>query len=157
MTLSIDPDGYIISSGNDPGSTVDLDTLLSNLPNFALITAPMKQDALNGARVPDQFGVWPGQAEYEPTYDIYFAAMRLIPFLQAQPVVRQSSSEGTSVAVDAPDWKALLAYYRSMSPISNVMGNSALQKVLIPDGPHVVRTDMSGGWNGYDDVDTDLG
>lgn len=118
----------------------------------------MKTTALGTALVPDSFGVWPGQEGYEPTYDIYFAACGLIGFLQAQPVIRQSSSEGTSVAVDAPNWAGLLAYYRSMSPISHATSQDVLGVVAIPGGSHVYHTDMTGTDGGSDDnVDTDLG
>lgn len=136
----------------------ELTDLLANLPGAALLTPAMKQAALDGALVPDARNVWPGQDEYVNTYDVYFAALGLIGFLQAQPVVRQSSSEGTSVAVDAPNWAGLTAWYRSMSKIAQVGGNGVLRVVPIPEGPHVRRVDMgSGGGDGYDDVDTDLG
>ncbi|QBZ73060.1 hypothetical protein SEA_PHERBOT_9 [Microbacterium phage Pherbot] len=135
----------------------DLNALLQNLPGFALITDTMKQAALDGARIPDSFLLWPGEEGYENTYDVYFAALTLLGFLQAQPVIRQSSSEGTSVAVDAPNWSALINYYRSQSPICRVQGNQVLQNVPIPDGPHVRKTDMSGRGSHYGDVDTDLG
>jgi hypothetical protein len=137
----------------------DLSALLANLPNYTLLTDTMKQDALSGALVPDTNGVWPGQPDYITTYDIYFAAVRLIGFLMAQPVVRQSSSEGTSVAVDAPSWGGLLEYYRSQSPILQATTNGpVLTKVLIPEGPHVYHTDMTGVRGGNNDnVDTDLG
>lgn len=134
----------------------DLNALLISLPGYGLLTNTMKQNALNGARIPDAAGVWPGEPDYINTYDEYFAAMSLIGFLQAQPVVRQASSEGTSTAVDAPSWGGLLSWYRSMSPICQAQGNTLLGVVPIPDGPHVARTDMSGRWDGYGDVDTDL-
>lgn len=133
----------------------DLNALLSGLPGYAKLTDQMKQAALNGALVPDASGVWPGQPGYVTTYDVYFAALTLLPFLEAQPVVRSSSSEGTSVSVDAPNWASLRNYYRSMSPVVQATGNGPLTKVLIPEGPHVHRTDMS-GTGGYGDVDTDL-
>ncbi|QWS69675.1 hypothetical protein SEA_WILLIAMSTRONG_8 [Microbacterium phage WilliamStrong] len=135
----------------------DLNALLVSLPGYGLLTPNMKQNALNGARIPDAAGVWPDQPDYEATYDVYFAAISLIGFLQAQPVVRQSSSEGTSVAVDAPNWYGLLTWYRSMSPICQGQGNDVLTLVPIPDVPHVRRTDMSGRGDEYGDVDTDLG
>lgn len=135
----------------------DLNALLVSLPGYGLLTPNMKQHALDGARVPDSSGVWPDQPDYEATYDVYFAAISLIGFLMAQPVVRQSSSEGTSVAVDAPNWGGLLAWYRSMSPICQSQGNDVLNLVPIPDVPHVRRTDMSGRGDEYGDVDTDLG
>jgi hypothetical protein len=134
----------------------DLTALLAPLPGASSITDSMKQTALTGSQIPDSLGVWPGQAGYQTTYDIYFAATNLLGFLQAQPVVRQSSSEGTSVAVDAPDWSGVGAYYRSMSPILQATSTGPLTKVLIPDGPHVARVDMSGRWNDVN-VDTDLG
>lgn len=133
----------------------DLNSLLSGLPNYASLTTGMKNAALEGARIPDSSGVWPGEVGYVTTYDVHFAALNLIGFLMAQPVVRQTSSEGTSVAVDAPKWDVLMAYYRSMSPILAATGNTVLQSVPIPDGPHVKRMPMRGG-AGNDDVDTDL-
>ena len=135
----------------------DLDALVTSLPNAALLTTKMKQDALDGALLPDSFGIWPGYDGYEATYDPYFAAIHLIGFLQAQPVLRQSSSEGTSVAVDAPNWAGLLDYYRSMSPIAQAAGRGVLTAVTIPGGSHVRRTDMSGRDSYYGDVNTDLG
>lgn len=135
----------------------ELNALLWNLPGYALITPEMKAVALAGAQVPDENGVWPGEPGYIPTYDVYYAALSLLPFLAAQPVVRQSSSEGTSVAVDAPSWDGLASYYRSMSPICQLTGNGVLTVVPIPGGPHVYHTDMSyGGADGVN-VDTDLG
>lgn len=135
----------------------DLNALVNSLPNASLLTTQMKQDALDGSCIPDSLNVWPGHPGYVATYDVYFAALKLIAFLQAQPVVRQSSSEGTSVAVDAPNWAALTLYYRSMSPISQATGNGLLTAVAIPGGPHVRRVDMRGGGAQYVDVDTDLG
>lgn len=135
----------------------DLDALVANLPNASLLTTKMKEDALAGALVPDLSGVWPGNPGYVTTHDSYFAAIGLIGFLQAQPVVRQSSSEGTSIAVDAPNWLALTTYYQSMSQIVQATTSGPLTRVSIPDGPHVVRTDMRGGGAQYVDVDTDLG
>ncbi|AVJ51146.1 hypothetical protein FDJ44_gp08 [Microbacterium phage Pikmin] len=135
----------------------ELNSLLSNLPNYALITEDMKQAALEGARIPDEQLRWPGEDGYEATYDVFFAAITLVGFLRAQPFVNSASSEGTSVSVEKPDWDALLAYYRSQSPIVSATGNSVLQRVTIPDVPHVRRTDMSGRWDSNGDVDTDLG
>ncbi|WNO28256.1 hypothetical protein SEA_GAREY24_9 [Microbacterium phage Garey24] len=134
----------------------ELNALLQNLPGYALLTETQKQAALTGARVPDSFGLWPGEDGYEVTYDVYYAALNLLGFLMAQPVVRQTSSEGTSIAVDAPDWRALAAYYRSQSVICSATGNGVLQRVAIPDVPHVRHANMEGAGHGYGDVDTDL-
>lgn len=134
----------------------DLNALMSNLPGYALLSDSMKQAALDGALIPDAQGVWPGQPDYVPTHDMYYAAIRLTGFLMAQPVVRSSSSEGTSVSVDAPDWQGLLAWYRSMSHIAAVNGNDVLRIVPVPGGSHVTKTDMSGRGTHYGDVDTDL-
>lgn len=135
----------------------ELNALLQNLPGFSLLTETMKQKALDGALIPDSFGIWPGEEGYETTYDAYFAALTLLGFLQAQPVIRQSSSEGTSVAVDAPNWGALARYYRSMSPICEVQGNGVLTKVNIPDTPHVYKVNMRGEGTSYGDVNTSTG
>lgn len=136
----------------------DLDALLVSLPGFSLLTESMKQRALDTALVPDGLGVWPGQPGYQATYDVYWAAIGLITFLQAQPVVRQTASEGTSVTVDAPSWSGLLAYYRSMSKIASASAASpVLTLVEIPDVPHVQRVPMTyGGGDSDVNVDTDL-
>lgn len=134
----------------------DLNALVANLPNASLLSPKMMEDALAGALIPDLNNVWPGNPGYITTNDVYFAALGLIAFLQAQPVVRQTSSEGTSVAVDAPNWGALAAYYRSMSPISQASGNGVLTRVTIPDVPHVRKVDMHSGGVRYDNVDTDI-
>lgn len=134
----------------------DLDALLAPLPGFSLLTPGMKQKALDVSLVPDSSGVWPGQAGYVTTYDVYWAALGLLGYLEAQPVVRQSSSEGTSVAVDAPNWAGLRVYYRSLSQVASATGGDGLGVLLIPGGPHVVRTDMSGVGDGNGDVDTDV-
>lgn len=135
----------------------DLTVLVASLPNASLLTDTMKQAALNLSLVPDALNVWPGQPGYAATYDIYWAAIHLIGFLQAQPVVRQSSSEGTSVSVDAPSWGGLITWYRSMSPIAGAASTDVLRVIPIPGGPHVYHTDMTGRDHGYDNVDTDLG
>jgi len=134
----------------------DLNALLVNLPNAALVPEQMKLDALKGALIPDAAQVWPGNLGYIPTHDVYFAAISIIGFLQAQPVIRQSSSEGTSVAVDAPNWSGLVSWYRTMSPVSQATSNGLLQRVAIPDAPHVSRTDMTGRSQLNDNVDTDV-
>lgn len=134
----------------------ELNALLSPLPGFELLSDAMKVSALNLALVPDGLNVWPGQPGYQTTYDVYWAAISLLGFLQAQPVVRQSSSEGTSVAVDAPSWGGLIAFYRSMSRIAQATGSDTLGVITIPQGPHVERTDMSGRWGTDGDLDTDV-
>lgn len=156
MALEITPEGFVVDTAS-PQADTDLSSLMENLPGYALITANMRLVALQGAFIPDTDGVWPGQPAYVPNVDVYYAALSLLGFLQAQPVIRQSSSEGTSVAVDAPNWTALAAYYRSMSVIVQATASGVLQRISIPEGPHVRRTDMRHGGGGYDNVDTDLG
>lgn len=135
----------------------ELSNLLQTLPGYSLISVSMKQAALEGARVPDSFGRWPGEEGYEPTYDVYFAAVTLLGFLQTQLVIRQISSEGTSVAVDAPLWGALTAYLRSMSPIHGAARKDVLRAAPIPDRPHVHRSHMYDRGSSCDNVDTDVG
>lgn len=135
----------------------ELNELLGALPGFDLLSPSMKLAALNGALIPDDLGVWPGQQGYTTTYDVYFAALTLLGFLRAQPFVRNANSEGTGVTVDAPDWAALTAYFRALSPIAAVTGSGALQRVAIPDGPYLRRVDMNRRDAYYGDVDTDLG
>lgn len=156
MAVEINPDGVVVNT-DDSQVLEDLNGLLAALPGYSMLTPGMKQRALDGARIPDAAGVWPGQPNYVPTYDVYYAAVGLVGFLQAQPVVRQSSSEGTSIAVDAPNWSGLILWYQSMSPIFQVQVPDVLRVVPIPDWPHVVPTDMSGRGQDYGDVDTDLG
>ena len=134
----------------------DLTELMASLPNAAQLTSKMKNDALAGSLIPDSNNVWPGNVGYILTYDVYFAAIGLVGFLQVQPVVRQSSSEGTSVAVDAPNWSGLIAWYQTMSPISQATSTGALGVITIPGGPHVYRTNMRDARFGNDNVDTDL-
>jgi hypothetical protein len=135
----------------------DLTDLLAKLPGASLITPKMKQDALSGALVPDGLGVWPGQPGYMATYDVYWAAIGLVGFLAAQPVVKQSASEGTSITVEVPNWGGLTAWFSSMSRIAGAASTPLLQAVPIPEGRHVHRTDMSGRGDDYGNVDTDLG
>lgn len=135
----------------------ELNDLLKSLPGYSLLTEGMKAAALSGSLIPDFNDVWPGQVGYITTYDVYFAAINLVGFLRAQPLVTSTSSEGTSVSVSAPDWEALLQYYRSQSHIMQATGQTVLTRVQIPDLPYVVRTDMRGRGRYYGDIDTDLG
>ena len=134
-----------------------LNELLSVLPGHNTLTNSMKTIAMNSAVIPDENGVWPGQAGYLPTYDVYFAALKLIPFLQAQPIVTSAGSEGTSVTVSAPDWGALITFYRGSSPIIQATGTDVLAVVPIPDPPHVVRVSMRDRGGYYGDVNTGIG
>lgn len=120
----------------------ELDGLLSTLPGFSKLTRSMKERSINGSLVPDSAGVWPGQEGYQATYDVYYAAYGLLGFLRAQPVVRQSSSEGTSVAVDAPNWESLVNYFATNSVIMGAVHNDVLRAITIPQGSHVKRVDM---------------
>lgn len=136
----------------------DLNGLLSPLPGYDVLTAQMKQRALDTSLIPDADGVWPGSAPwYVATYDVYWAAMSLVGYMMAQPFVKQAGSEGTNATIDRPDWTGILSYFRSQSVIARATkAGPILTSIPIPDGPHVVRTDMSGRWDDYGDVDTDL-
>lgn len=134
----------------------ELNKLLDTLPGYALLNDSMKTSAMNGARIPDSSGRWPQDAGYELTYDVYFAALALIPFLRSQPVVTSASSEGTSVSVQGIDWDAIVLFYKGLSSICSVDGNSVLHAVPIPDVPHVRRVPMNDRGGYYGDVDTDL-
>ena len=133
-----------------------LNDLLKPLPGYALLTDSMRDSALLASRIPDSSGRWPSDKDYEATYDLYFAALQLLPFLQAQPVVTSASSEGTSVSAKPTDWAALRAFYRSLSDIFQAT-DSILRVVPIPDPPHVVRVPMNDRGGYYGDVDTDVG
>lgn len=134
-----------------------LNELLQTLPGYELLTEAMKTAAMSGALIPDSDGHWPGTSGYTPTYDIYFAALKLLPFLQAQPVVTSAGSEGTSVSVKPADWNAIMRFYRENSLIIQATGNDVLHLVPIPDPPHVRRVSMRDGGGYYGDVDTDIG
>lgn len=133
----------------------ELETLLVGLPGYSNLSAGQKQAALNGSLIPDADGHWPAHQDYTPTYDVYFAAYSLVGFLRAFPFVTSASSEGTSVAVQAPDWDRLLSYYRGQSIIMS--GSDVIQVVNLPGDSHVYPTDMSGRYSSYGDTDTDLG
>lgn len=153
----MEDDGHDYPKGSVFLMSTALDDLLKSLPGYLLLTEAMKNAALSGALIPDADGVWPGQDGYVPTHDVYFAALNLLGFLQAQPVVTNTSSEGTSVTVSKPEWAALVRYYRSQSPIINATGQDVLTRIVIPDVPHVVPTDMSGRGSHYGDINTDIG
>lgn len=136
----------------------DLRELLANLPGYSTLTDAQIQRALDGARIPDSAGVWPGGEGYVPTYDIFYAALNLLPWLASQPVIRQTSSEGTSLAVDAPNWQGLASYFREQSIICQATSTGILNVVEIPQLPHVRKVDMSAKGDAYyGNVDTDLG
>lgn len=135
----------------------ELNELMQNLPNFGLITQNMKTAALQASRIPDSAGRWPATAGYVDTFDIYYAALSLLPFLAAQPVVTAASSEGTSVTATAPNWGALSLSYKNLSPILSATSKAVLNVVPIPDTPHVRRVPMNDGGGYYGDVDTDIG
>lgn len=134
-----------------------LNELLQTLPGYELLTESMKTIAMEGALIPDSAGNWPGTSGYTPTYDIYFAALKLIPFLQAQPVFTSAGSEGTSVSVKPADWTAIQRFYRENSPIIQATGPDVLRLLPIPDPPHVRRVPMNDRGGYYGDVDTDIG
>ena len=135
----------------------DLNGLLAPLPGFVVLSPAMKEQALAMALVPDADGVWPGQPAYVETYDVYWAGISLLAYMMAQPFVKQAASEGTSTTVEGPNWAGVLAFFRSQSRIYAATQGSVLRAIPIPDGPHVLPTDMSGRWDDYGDVDTDLG
>lgn len=135
----------------------DLNKVIETLPGYNMLTDSMKTMALNGAMVPDVEGRWPGQDNYEPTYDVYFAALALVPFLQAQPAVTHAGSEGTSVTATPMDWGAIKAFYQGLSPIISGTGSDVLTSVPIPGASHVRRVAMNDRGGYYGDVDTDLG
>lgn len=134
----------------------ELNALLENLPGYTLVTPSMKTSALTGARIPDSAGVWPGVEGYVDTYDVYFAAVSLLAFLQAQPIVTHTSSEGTSVTATPFNWGAVKAFYEGLSPIMARIKGDVLTAVPIPDPPHVTRVPMNDKGGYYGDVNTDL-
>ena len=135
----------------------ELNKLLSALPGYSMLNDSMKTAAMLSARIPDSAGRWPADALYEPTYDLYFASLSLLPFLQAQPQVTSAGSEGTSVTATQFNWGSIRDFYRGLSPIYQDGGNAVLKVLPIPDPPHVVRVPMRNVGGYYGDVDTDIG
>lgn len=134
----------------------ELEALLEGIAGYAAVTASMKERALSMAQIPDATGVWPGQPGYAVTTDAYYAALQLLPFLQARPLVTSTSSEGTSVSVTPPDWQALRSFFRDQSVIIAASGHDVLRAIPIPDPPHVKRVPMNDTGGRYGDVDTDV-
>ena len=134
-----------------------LDELLGSLPGYSVLTDVMKETALAGALIPDAQGVWPGAEGYTPTPDYFFAAANLLTFLQAQPLLTSTSSEGTSVTVTAPNWNAIRQYYLSQSPIIRAAGYGVMTRMEIPDMSHTLPVSMDGRRDSYGDIDTDMG
>ncbi len=97
--------------------TATLDSLLATYPGYDKISAQVKDEALTRSAIPDSGGTPPGVEGWQPTYDYAYAAILLIPALQAQPHATTVASEGTTVSTTAPDWEALRAFLASMSPI----------------------------------------
>lgn len=97
--------------------TTMLDSLLAAYPGYDKLSEYVKVEALTRAVTPDSTGLSPGADGWQPTYDYAYAAILLIPALQAQPQATTVTSEGTSVSASTPDWKALRAFLASLSPI----------------------------------------
>lgn len=123
---------------------VTVEDLLEKLPGYGNLSERQLLSAKDQSLIPDNQGHLPGHKDYVTTVDPYFAAFLLLGFLEAQPMVTATASEGTSVSATPPNWGALRRYYRAMSPILS-MQNDVLTYVPIPDIPHVVRTDMRSG------------
>lgn len=97
--------------------TTTLDDLLGAYPGYDKISAQAKASALNLAVIPDSEGRLPGSEGYQPTYDYAYAAILLLPALQAQAQATAVTSESTSVSTTVADWRALRTFLASMSPI----------------------------------------
>lgn len=160
MALNV-VNGYVVDDVASQ-ALADLTELMTNLPNATLISDGQRLAALNVSLIPDELGVWPGQPGYQPSYDIFWAAISLVGFLQAQPSIKHTASEGTQVVLDPPNWGSLVAYYRSMSPIAQKVSRTVLRPVVVPGESHVRKLDMH-GHDYYDwrtsngDVNTDVG
>lgn len=131
----------------------ELNDLIDGLPGAEIISAGMKEKALQDSRIPDSNGNLPGEENYVPTYDPYYAAYLLVGLLYAQPTVTSASSEGTSVTATPFNWDGFGAWLKARSPI--LSQSDAFTILSIPGEPKVVRTNMdTGGY--YDNRDADL-
>ena len=98
-------------------TTVTLDEIIESLPIGGSVPEALKQDALSRALIPDASGLLPGTAGYQATYDVYYAALLLMPVM-SHPSVTQVSSEGTTIHVSSVDWDSIRDYLQSMSIIA---------------------------------------
>lgn len=120
--------------------TTTLDNLLGTYPGYDRISAEMKAEALTRSVTPDSTGLPPGADGWQPTYDSAYAALLLIPALQAQPQATAVTSEGTTVSTTVTDWKALRAFLTSMSPICRQQSQGVFRVWHIPqETPHPTR------------------
>lgn len=111
--------------------TTMLDDLLAAYPGYDRIGTQAKAAALNQAVTPDSGGRLPGSEGWQPTYDYAYAAILLLPALQAQAQATTVTSEGTTVSTTVADWRALRAFLASMSPICRGQ-QGVLQAVYLP-------------------------
>lgn len=134
----------------------DLNAIVSTLPGANTVSAVLKNAALAKSQVPDSAGVWPGDAGYVPTYDVFYAASVVASFLSSQSEVTATSSEGSSVTVTPTNWSAVISSFLGMSTIVAARTADVLRVVELPCDPHVRPVPMGGGW-GDSDYDTDMG
>lgn len=112
--------------------TTTLDSLLGSYPGYDRISAQMKAEALTRSATPDNTGTPPGAEGWQPTYDNAYAALLLVPALQAQPQATTVTSEGTTVSTTVADWKALYTFLTSMSPICRQQSQGVFTVYHIP-------------------------
>lgn len=123
--------------------TTMLDSLLAAYPGYDKLSEYVKAEALTRAVIPDSEGRLPGVDGWQPTYDYAYAAILLIPALQAQPQATSVASEGTSVHTSTPDWKALRAFLASLSPICKQQAQGIFTVWHIPQEDARPSTDDS--------------
>lgn len=112
--------------------TTQLDGLLAACPGYDKISLQVKAEALNRSLIPDSMGRVPGADGYQPTQDHAYAAMLLLPALQAQAQATTVASEGTTVSTTVTDWQALRAFLASMSPICRLRGQGVFGIYHVP-------------------------
>lgn len=128
----------------------ELDKLIDGLPNADRISKEARQQMLDASLIPDADGRRPGEANYVTTYDVAYAAWRLVDMLQGFPVTTSAGSEGTSVTMTAPNWAALKTSFAAMSPILKCQLD-VIRIVALPPDPYIKRVPMFGG---NDDINT---
>lgn len=112
--------------------TTMLESLLGAYPGYDKISTQMKDEALARAVTLDSEGTPPGVDGWQPTYDYAYAALLLLPALQAQPQATTVTSEGTTVATTVADWKTLRAFLAGMSPICRQQAQGVFAVFHVP-------------------------
>lgn len=107
-------------------------------------------DAVRQAVTVDAEGRLPGDADWVPAYEPYWAAGVAATMLATRAAlaggVLKWTSEGTTVERQAPDFQSAAAGFFSRSPITDLAAATAAGFIDIPGGPPYDT--RSQGWRG---------